>query len=304
VRLSLLIALALIGCAHTGGAEDGSTLAPEYPPPPPALAEAPAPVVANAEPAAAPPAPAAPTMETKEVDYQVGAVKLKGFIAYPTATAGKRPGVLVVHEWWGPNDYVRMRATKLAELGYVAMAVDMYGDGKIATHPDDAQKFMAEVLGNMRGAEQRFEAARTLIASDPRVDAEKIAAIGYCFGGGVVLHMARIGAQLDAVASFHGMLGTDKPMKAEAFAGQIFVAQGAADPFVPPEQVAAFKHEMDKAKAHYEVVEYAGAKHGFTNPAATENGTKFQLPLAYDAAADAASWQKLTELLASVWSTP
>ena len=128
-----------------------------------------------------------------------------------------------------------------------------------------------------------------------------IAAIGYCFGGGVVLNMARAGEPLAAVASFHGMLAAQQPMKPGAFAGRILVATGGADPFVPAEQVDAFKREMEAAGAHYEVVVYPDAKHGFTNPAATESGAKFSMPLAYDAAADAASWQKLTELLKQVW---
>jgi len=299
-----LLLLGLAGCAHGANASNDATAAPQYPPPPTAEPVASPPVAQSPTPAAPAPTTAPePTVETKQIEYQVGAIKLRGYMAYPRSTEGKLPGVLVVHEWWGPNDYVQMRARKLAEMGYVAFALDMYGDGKLATHPDDAKKFMTEVMSNMPEAEKRFEAARTLLADDPRVDSSKIAAIGYCFGGGVVLHMARIGADLDAVASFHGMLGTEKPMKPKAFAGQIFVAQGAADPFVPPDQVAAFKKEMDKAKAHYELTEYAGAKHGFTNPAATEAGKQFSLPLEYNADADAESWQKLTELLAAVWST-
>ena len=249
--------------------------------------------------AAAAPAPVAAAVQTKEVTYSAGATQLKGFIAYP-AGSDKRPGVLVVHEWWGLNDYSRSRAQKLAEEGYVAFALDMYGDGKQAAHPDDAKKFAGEVMSNLPEAKARFEAARALLAADPRVDATKLVAIGYCFGGGVVLHMARAGEPLAAVASFHGMLGTAEPMKPGAFAGRIFVATGGADPFVPAEQVDGFKKEMDAAGAHYEVVVYPGAQHAFTNPASTEAGQKFQLPLAYDAAADAASWQKLEELLKSL----
>ena len=242
-------------------------------------------------------APATP--QSKSVSYSAGATQLNGFIAYP-AGSDKRPGVLVVHEWWGLNDYARMRAQKLAELGYVALAVDMYGGGKLATHPDDAKKFAGEVMSNMPEAKARFEAARALLASDPRVDSSKIAAIGYCFGGGVVLNMARAGEPLAAVASFHGMLAGPEPMKPGAFAGHILVATGGADPFVPAEQVEGFKKEMDAAGAHYEVVVYPGAQHAFTNPDANAAATEFKLPLAYDAAADAASWQKLEALLAAL----
>jgi dienelactone hydrolase len=243
---------------------------------------------------------AAPAIETKDVAYDGGGAHMKGFIAYPAAT-GKRPGVLVVHEWWGLNDYARSRARKLAEMGYVALAVDMYGDGKQATHPDDAKKFMTETMSNLDAAVQRFDAAKALLANDPRVEAGKVAAIGYCFGGAVVLHMARLGSDLAAVASFHGNLAAQTPMKKDGYAGQILVATGGSDPFVPPEQVEAFKQEMSAADASYELVIYPDAKHSFTNPDATENGKKFQLPMEYNAEADAASWQKLEQLLARVW---
>jgi dienelactone hydrolase len=261
----------------------------------------------GAQSAATPSAPAevdaVQAVTTREVDYSDGTTQLKGFIAYPAA-AEPRPAVIVIHEWWGQNDYVRMRAQKLAELGYVAMAVDMYGEGKLATHPEDATKFMNEVMGNQETGAKRFAAARQLLASDPRVAADKMAAIGYCMGGAIALNMARKGEDLDLVASFHGNLATKAPMQPGAFEGKIFVAHGAADPFVPPEQVVALRKELDDAKADYEIVEYAGAVHAFTNPAADENKAKFNLPLAYDAKADADSWQKLTEKLTQVWGKP
>jgi dienelactone hydrolase len=266
--------------------------------------------VACAHGGASTPTPSAPAeldavsaVTTKEVEYSDGTTKLKGFIAYPAA-AGPRPAILVVHEWWGLNDYVRMRAQKLADMGYVAMAIDMYGEGKQADHPEDAQKFMMEVMNNLDTGVNRFEAAERLLKSDPRVNAEQIAAIGYCFGGAIVLTMARMGEDLDLVASFHGNLATKTPLEAGKFKGKIFVATGAADPFVPPEQVAAFRKEMDDAKADYELVEYAGALHAFTNPEADQNKAKFNLPLAYDAKADAESWQKLSEKLTEVWGKP
>jgi dienelactone hydrolase len=163
---------------------------------------------------------------------------------------------------------------------------------------------MNEVMGNQELGAKRFGAAKALLAGDPRVDADKIAAIGYCMGGAIVLNMARKGEDLDLVASFHGNLATKAPMQEGVFKGKIFVATGAADPFVPPEQVAALRKELDAAKADYELVEYAGAVHAFTNPAADENKAKFNLPLAYDAKADADSWQKLTEKLTEVWGKP
>jgi dienelactone hydrolase len=266
--------------------------------------------IACAHGAQSPATPSAPAevnavqaVTTKEVDYSDGTTTLKGFIAYPAASE-PRPAILVVHEWWGLNDYVRMRAQKLAEMGYVAMAVDMYGEGKQATHPEDATKFMTEVMSNMETGVKRFQAARKVLASDPRVDADRIAAIGYCMGGAIVLNMARNGEDLDLVASFHGNLATKTPLQEGKFKGKIFVATGAADPFVPPEQVAALRKELDDAKADYELVEYAGAVHAFTNPAADQAKAKFNLPLAYDAKADADSWQKLTDKLNEVWGKP
>ena len=236
-------------------------------------------------------------ISTEEVTYASGDTQLKGYLARP-AGRGKRPGVLVVHEWWGLNDYVRSRVEKLAQQGYVALAIDMYGEGKHTEHPDEANKFMMAALKNIELAQQRFLAGQELLAKDSRTDPDKLAAIGYCFGGATVLHMARSGDdKLALVASFHGNLATQKPMAKGVFHGKVFVAHGAADPFVPAEQVAAFKQEMEAAGADYELVEYPGAKHAFTNPHASELGAKYGLPLVYDAEADAKSWERLTELL-------
>lgn len=242
------------------------------------------------------------SIETKEVMYEADGVKMTGYLAWDGSKEGKRPGVLVVHEWWGHNDYARKRARMLAELGYAAFAVDMYGDGKQADHPKDAQKFMMEVMSNMQGAKARFLAAHEILKNDEMTDGEHIAAIGYCFGGAVVLNMARMGLPLDGVAAFHaGSLAGPTPATAGDVKGKVLVLHGGADPFVPAEQVTAFKEEMDSAGVDYEFVEYAGAKHAFTNPGATAMGNKFELPLAYDAEADAASWAKLESFLNEIF---
>jgi dienelactone hydrolase len=239
---------------------------------------------------------AARGVSTKQVSYESNGLKLKGYLAYP-AGDDRHPGVLVVHEWWGLNDYVRSRVEQLAREGYVALALDMYGEGKSTEHPDEANKFMMAALKNIEHAQQRFLAGQELLAKDPRVNAKKLAAVGYCFGGATVLHMARSGDKLGLVASFHGNLATQKPLGKGVFRGKIFVAHGAADPFVPQAQVIAFKQEMDAAKADYELIEYPGAKHAFTNPHASALGKKYNLPLVYDADADAKSWARLLELL-------
>lgn len=235
------------------------------------------------------------------VTYKGGGIAMKGYLAYDDKIKGKRPGVLVVHEWWGHNDYARRRAMMLAEMGYTALAVDMYGDGKTANHPDDAGKFAGEARKNMGTAKARFDAAMKVLQKNKTVDPKKIAAIGYCFGGGVVLEMARLGEPLTAVASFHGSLGTDTPAAPGKVKAKIAVFTGADDPMAPPDQVAAFKQEMDKAKVSYKVVSYPGAKHSFTNPAADEYGKKFGLPLAYNVEADKDSWAQASTFLSEAF---
>lgn len=238
----------------------------------------------------------------EEVTYKSGDVELKGYLAYDKTQKGPRPGVLVVHEWWGHNDYARSRARQLASMGYTALAVDMYGGGKQAKHPDDAKKFMMEVVSNMPEGKKRFDAAKKLLEAHDTTDPKKTSAIGYCFGGAVVLHMARFGSDLDLVASFHGNLGTKAPAKKGAIKAQVLVLHGEADPFIKPESVAAFKKEMKEAGAKMTFVGYPGAKHAFTNPGATELGTKFKLPLAYDKDADTKSWAELEKALSAVYS--
>jgi dienelactone hydrolase len=224
-------------------------------------------------------------------------VTLKGFIAYDDSIQGKRPGVLVVHEWWGHNQYARERARLLAEAGYVGFALDMYGEGKQAAHPQDAQKFSSEISRNLPLAKARFRAAMQKLQSHPKTDDEHIAAIGYCFGGGVALQMAREGVNgLDAVASFHGALDTAHPAQSGAVKAKILVAHGAADPFVPPEKVAAFMKEMNEAGADYTFIAYSGAVHSFTNPEADKFGSQFNLPLKYNKQADVASWQAMRNM--------
>jgi len=237
----------------------------------------------------------------EEVSYQAGDAILRGYLVHDDALGGRRPGILVVHEWWGHNAYARKRAEMLAELGYTALAVDMYGDGKTAEHPDDAGRFSGEVGKNLPLMKARFLAARAFLNRHATVDPERNAAIGYCFGGGVVLEMARQGVDLDAVASFHGSLGGGSTPEAGTVKARILVANGADDPFVSAEQIAAFKAEMAASGTDYTFINYPGARHSFTNPGADQLGKRFNLPLAYDAAADAASWQAMQDLFREVF---
>jgi dienelactone hydrolase len=246
---------------------------------------------------------AAPTgVVGEEITYEADGVTMKGYLIHDKSKQGKRPGVLVVHEWWGLNDYARKRARMLAEMGYTALAIDMYGEGKLAEHPDDAGKFAGAVFANLPGARARFEKAMQVLAQHETVAGDDIAAIGYCFGGGIVLHMARAGVDLDGVASFHGSLATQTPAQEGQVKAAVLVAHGAADAMIKPEDVEAFKKEMDAAKVDYTFKAYEGAMHGFTVLEADENAKKFNLPVAYDAEADTQSWAELTAFLQRVFA--
>lgn len=232
-------------------------------------------------------------VKLEPVDYKDGTTTLKGQLAYDDAAKDKRPGVLVVHEWWGLNDYAKQRARMLAEAGYVALAVDMYGDGKSTEHPDEAGAWATAVRSNAKAGMDRFMTAYNLLKADKRVDPAHISAIGYCFGGGVVLSAALAGAPLDAVVSFHGSLPTD-PATGKVTA-RILVCHGAADPFSTPEQVAGFMKVVTDAAADWEFNLYANAKHSFTNPDA---GTHNMPQLEYNEKADKRSWAAMLNFLA------
>lgn len=242
-------------------------------------------------------APAWGALKERKVEYKSGDVVLQGYLAYDDAVQGKRPAVLVVHEWWGHNEHARNSARKLARAGFVGFALDMYGKGKLATHPKDASAMSGAVRKNFGVMQARFDAARDFLSKQPNVDAARIGVIGYCFGGGVALDMARAGENLPAVVTFHGVLGTDHPAQRGKVKSQILVLTGADDPFVPKAQVDGFKKEMKAADVKFKVISYPGAKHSFTNPAATATGKKFNLPLAYNAEADKESWAEAQRFL-------
>ncbi len=242
-----------------------------------------------------------PKIKEKNIKYIVQGVEMTGYLVYDDSFWGKRPGVLVIHEWWGLNEYARMRARMLAELGYTAFAIDMYGGNKTATHPEDAKKFSSEIMKNYDVAQARFSGAMELLKKRPIVDPDRIAAIGYCFGGGVVLNMARQGTDLKGVASFHGSLTPVKAVKPGVIKAKILVLNGTDDKFTSPEQIEAFKKEMTAANADYRFINYPGALHSFTNPEADALGKKFNMPIAYNADADKQSWEELKEFLAKIF---
>lgn len=237
-------------------------------------------------------AAAIPVIKTEDVSYMSDSAKLTGFIAYDSAINKKLPVVLIVHEWWGLNDYVKSRAKQLGALGYLAMAVDMYGDGKTGTNPQEAGELAMPFYKNSAFAKSRFDAALAKVKAYSQADTTQIAAIGYCFGGSMVLNMAKLGEGLNGVVSFHGNLA-GVPADKSLLKAKVLVCHGADDQFVKPEEVATFKKQMDSIGADYTFKQYTGATHAFSNPAATEWGLKFKIPIAYNAAADSASWQDM-----------
>lgn len=238
-------------------------------------------------------APKAVTIKTENVDYTGDGVTMKGFIAYNEADTNLKPAVLIVPEWWGIGDYTRGRAKQLAELGYVAFAIDMYGEGKTAETPDEAGSLATPFYAPTKLAQNRFDAALAKLKTVKGVDTTKIAAIGYCFGGAMVLNMARLGEPLKGVVSFHGNLVGSAPAVKGLIKADVLVCHGNADQFVPATEVATFKKQMDSIGASYTFKGYDSATHAFTNPMATEKGKKYGIPIAYNAAADTASFNEM-----------
>jgi dienelactone hydrolase len=240
-------------------------------------------------------------VQSKEIEYRQGDTVLQGFLAWDDAAKGKRPGVLVVHEWWGHNAHARAQATRLAKAGYVGFALDMFGKGKVATHPKDAMAFVQEATKDPEVAAARFDAALDVLKQQPQVDPEKIGAFGYCFGGGVALEMARAGRDLDAVVTFHGSLrpgaGPAEPGKVKP---AILVQTGGSDPMVTREQVQQLEDELKGAGVDVKVITYPKAKHAFTNPDADKAGME---GLAYDAQADRQSWDAAMKFVKRVFGT-
>ena len=247
------------------------------------------------------PALALAAIETKAIEYQQGDTRLVGYLAIPKDAKGPLPGVLVVHEWKGLNDYAKRRAEQLAELGYVAFAADIYGDGKIAADAKEAGALAGLYKKDRALLRARTAAGLATLKAQPGVVKEKVAAIGYCFGGTAVLELARSGAELAGVVSFHGGLDTPAPQDAKNIRAKVLALHGADDPHVPDEQVAAFEQEMRTAGVDWQLIAYGGAVHGFTNPA---NGNDNSKGAAYNAAADARSWLAMQQFFIELFAKP
>jgi len=234
----------------------------------------------------------------KTITYSVNDSKMMGYIAYDDAVKKQRPGILVVHDNWGLNQYIKTQADKLAKLGYIALAVDMLGDGQVATHPKLANVYGGKMLRKFEIAQANFLAARQLLAGQKYTDPKKIAAVGYGYGGAVVLEMVRRGVDLTAAVTVYGILKTHSPaVKPGQVKTKILICNGGADSAVKPEQIAALKSEMKNAKINYEFKSYQNAKHAFTDPGVTALGKKFKLPFEYNTKADQQSWQDIQAFL-------
>ncbi len=245
--------------------------------------------------------PALAEVSGEEIRYTVDGKNFIGYLARDASIRTPRPGVIVVHEWWGHNAYARQRANMLAAEGYVALALDMYGEARHTLDPQQAQAMMQMAVGEEGAIGRRFQAALRELVLHPAVDRTRTAAIGYCFGGGVVLNMARAGAPLRGVVSFHGSLEPRVSIDTKARHPKVMVFNGEADPFVKPEQVTAFKQEMAEGGIDLRYVGYSGVLHSFTNPGANAIGERHGLPLRYDEHADRDSWERTLLFLSEVF---
>ena len=238
-------------------------------------------------------------LKEETVSYSIDSLKMNNYVVYNENVQGRRPGVLVIHEWWGLNDYAKRRAKMLADLGYIAMAVDMYGNGRMGNDPGAAQALAMPYYQHPDMAKKIFDRAVEEFKKNPNLDQSKIAGIGYCFGGGILLNLVRMGEPLNGVVSFHGsLLGT--PAKKELTKAEILVCHGEADSFVNAE-VAPFKKQMDSIGKAITFKSYPGATHAFTNPDATAMGEKFKMNIKYNAAADSASWNDMKEFFGRIF---
>ena len=231
-------------------------------------------------------------LKEEKITYSSGSKTFNGVIVYDENQRGKRPAVLVVHEWWGLNNYPIMRARELARLGYIALAVDMYGNGKIAANPTEAKELATQFYMNPQLSKTYLDAALSRLKQNKRTDINNVFAIGYCFGGSVVLNSAKLGADLKGVVSFHGGLA-GVPANKALLKAKILVCHGGSDKFISESDIAGFKHQLDSIGADYKFIVYPNATHAFTNPESTKTGKKFNMPIEYNQKADMDSWNDM-----------
>ncbi len=236
---------------------------------------------------------------TKPIKYTEADQEYTSFISYDDSIKGKRPGVLVVHEWWGLDDYAKRRMEMLAKLGYVAFAVDMYGTGKVTDDPEQAKSWMTEATTDVEWWRERAIAGIKRLKQHQLVDKNNIAAIGYCFGGGTVIQLAYGGVNLNGIVSFHGSL---PPADEESFGkikAKMLIAHGNTDPFIPRQMVTSFQDTLDKAGADWNMITYGNTLHSFTNPKADTRGME---ALKYSKSADQHSWKAMQNFFDEIFN--
>ncbi len=231
-------------------------------------------------------------VQSKVVPYSYGEESFEGFMAWDNSVKGKRPGILVVHEWWGLNDYARSRAEQLAEMGYMAFAVDMYGKGKVTTHAAKAGEWAKQTTSNMDEWLGRAQEGLKLLQANPMADSARLAAIGYCFGGATVMQLVYGGAPVKGVVSFHGSLPLPSNSQAISHTPKVLIAHGAADPFLTADHIGQFKTALEKAEIDWQMIQYGGAQHSFTNPSADQYGLE---GAKYHKQADQRSWAHMQQ---------
>ena len=242
-------------------------------------------------------------VRTEEIEYSHDGTKLKGYLAFDDSKLGKRPGILVVHEWWGHNDHARNRAKMLAEAGYIALALDMYGNGKLANHPKKAAEFMNAAFSNWSDSQARYNKAMKILKSHKAVDSTKIGSIGFCFGGAVSIRMARGGSDLKGVVAFHSSLPVKPAITKNSMNSAVLIINGSEDGFLKPEAVADFSQDMFKANVDFTYMSLKGAKHSFTNPQADEFRKIFNIEaLEYNKTADELAWAAMLNFFKRVFN--
>lgn len=233
------------------------------------------------------------TVHTEVLTMHLNEHVSKSYLAYPAGQQSPQPGVLVIPEFWGLTEHVKNRAYKLAELGYCALALDVYGEGWVGSTAEEAAAAMNKLFSNMEMTSERMLSYLQALKDLKQTNEVKTASIGYCLGGALSLHLARMGADVTGVASFHGSLDPHITIKPGSVKAKVLVCHGEADSMIPDEKVQKFKKEMDSMEVDYKFISYPNAQHGFTNPQATENGKAFGIPTAYNEEADKASWEEL-----------
>ena len=239
------------------------------------------------------------TAHTEILSMHIDGAVYKSHLSYPAGQQEPQPGILIIPEFWGLTEYITQRAVQLAELGYCALALDIYGESWTAVSAEEASTAMNKLFSNIDKTAEIIKKHLSALKDLKQTKDTQTAVMGYCMGGALALHIARLGENIQGAISFHGDLTAHT--SAKSIKAKILVCHAEKDEFVPPSQVESFKKEMNKAQADYKFISYPSAKHGFTNPQAHENSKKFNIPIDYNESADKKSWKELTQFLKDIF---